>query len=68
MEDSDILDSNGYFVQKYTINFLPVIYPNSELNKKENIEYMKNQNYLECKQKYEEVYKIPLIYETNEER
>ena len=68
MEDSDILDSNGYFVQKYTINFLPVIYPKSELNKKENIEYMKNQNYLECKQKYEEVYKIPLIYETNEER
>ena len=62
MEDSDILDSDGFFVQKYTVNFMPAIYPKSELSKKENAEYLKQENYRLCKEKYEEFYKIPLVY------
>ena len=62
MEDSDILDSDGFFVQKYTVNFMPAIYPKSELSKKENVEYLKQENYRLCKEKYEEFYKIPLVY------
>ena len=36
MEDSDVLEPSGFFVQKYTINFLPPIYPQTGLSKKDS--------------------------------
>ncbi len=32
MEDSDILDSDGFFVQEYTLHILPPIYPDKNLS------------------------------------
>lgn len=62
MEDSDVIDKDGFFVQKYTVNIMPVIYPDKSLSKKDNIEFLKNENYRLCKDKYEEFYNIPLTY------
>ncbi len=64
MTDSDVLDADGFPVQKFNINFLPAIYPKPELSRKENIEYMKNENYSAWVKTYEDFYKIPLSYET----
>lgn len=62
MTDSDILDPNGFFVQKYTINIMPAIYPNNDLDKKTNIVNMKEQNYNACVKTYEDFYKVKLEY------
>lgn len=66
MEDSDILDNNGFFVQKYTIHCLSPIYPDPHLNKSENIARMKQQNYEVWKQTYEKTYGKKLEYSTKE--
>ncbi len=63
MQDSDVLDADGFFVQKYTINILPPIYPDAKLTKKDNIKSMCEQNYQAWVKTYEEFYKIPLTYE-----
>lgn len=63
MEDSDILDGDGFFVQKYTVNILPAIYPDKNLTKKQNIEKMKEQNYQAWVKCYEDFYKTKLTYE-----
>ena len=64
MEDSDILDSDGFFVQEYLIHIGKPIFPKKELSCKENIEYMMNENYSVWKKIYEDTYKIPLQYAT----
>jgi len=66
MQDSDILGKDGYYVQEYTLHILGVIYPNAELSNKENMECMKAENERLLKEKYEEVYGIPLVYTTEE--
>lgn len=63
MEDSEHLDGDGFLVQKYTMNILPPIYPKPEFNKKQNIEYMKKQNYDLWVKTYEEFYNKKLTYE-----
>lgn len=63
MEDTDKLDALGFNVQAYTIWFLPAIYPKAELSERENIDYLKNENYRVWKELYEKVYGIPLRYE-----
>lgn len=63
MQDSDILDSDGFFVQEYTIHICKPIFPKPELSLSENVEYMMNENYSVWKKVYEETYKIPLKYE-----
>ena len=62
MEDSEFMGGDGFPIQEYTINFMPAIYPKQDLNKKENIEYMQEENYRLCKECYEDFYKIPLTY------
>ena len=62
MEDSDILDGDGFFVQKYTIHILPAIYPDSNLSGKEAKEKMRKENYEAWVNTYEEFYKMPLKY------
>lgn len=62
MEDSDVLDGDGFYVQKYSLNILPAIYPKPELSKKENIEYMKKANYEAWVNTYQSVYNTKLEY------
>lgn len=62
MEDSDKLDADGFFVQKYTLHILPAIYPDETLSYKEAKNDMKNKNYEAWVKVYEEVYQKPLVY------
>ena len=62
MEDSDILDNDGFFVQEYTLHILPAIYPDESLPKAEAKESMKNKNYEAWVKTYESVYQKPLKY------
>lgn len=66
MQDSDIVDSDGFFVQKYTVNILKPIFPKEELSVRQNAEFMKNENYSVWKKVYEEFYGIPLVYSEEE--
>ena len=63
MKDSDVLDGDGFYVQKYTVNILPAIYPDKNLNKKQNIEKLKSQNYKAWVETYEKFYGTKLVYE-----
>ena len=67
MEDSDLIDGDGFPVQKYTINILPAIYADPSKNSKENMEEMKNKNYQAWVKVYEDFYKMPLVYSTENE-
>jgi 1-acyl-sn-glycerol-3-phosphate acyltransferase len=62
MNDSEFVGSDGFNIQEYTLHFLPAIYPDSNLNKKDNIEMLKNKNYEMWKEVYEKTYGIPLEY------
>ncbi len=62
MEDDEKLDGDGFPVQHYTLHFMPPIYPDSTLREAKNAEIMQERNYALCKEKYEEVYKIPLEF------
>lgn len=66
MRDSDIVDSDGFFVQEYTVNILKPIFPKEELSVRQNAEFMKNENYSAWKKVYEEFYGIPLVYSEEE--
>ena len=59
------VDNNGFQnFGDYTIHVLKPIYPKPELNAKENIEYLRKENYRVWKELYEKTYSIPLIYTT----
>lgn len=62
MEDTDKIDKDGSLVQAYTINILPAIYPKSGLSVAENTEYLKDKNFEEWKNVYQEFYGVPLVY------
>ncbi len=62
LEDTDKLDTNGFYIQAHTIWFMPAIYPKKELSVKENTEYLKEENFRVWKELYEKVYKTPLKY------
>jgi 1-acyl-sn-glycerol-3-phosphate acyltransferase len=66
MQDSDILDGDGFYVQEYTINIAPPIYPKPELSERENSEYMMAENTRIWKEIYEESYGVELEYSTDE--
>ena len=64
-EKEKIIDENGYQnFGDYTIHILDPIYPKPELNAKENIEYLRKENYRVWKEVYEKTYGIPLEYTT----
>ncbi len=48
------------------MHIMPPIYPNETLGEKAGAEDMKEKAYALCKAKYEEVYKIPLVYSVSE--
>lgn len=64
MRDSDVMDDNGYYVQKYKMHVCKPIYPNPELNVRENTEEMMQQNEALWKEIYEREYQMPLEYTT----
>ena len=62
MEDTDKKDVNGFNIQAYTVWFLPAIYPKKDVSEKENIEFVKQENFRVWRELYEKVYQIPLEY------
>ena len=62
MEDSDVLDPDGFFVQAYTIHILPAIYPDTTCSSAEAKEKMKKDNYEAWVKVYEDFYGKPLVY------
>ena len=62
MQDSDVPDGEGFFVQEYTVHILPAIYPDGTLPISEAREKMKQANYDAWVRVYEEFYGIPLVY------
>lgn len=62
MEDSDVLDPDGFFVQEYTLHILPAIYPDETLSHIAAKKHMKNRNYEAWVKTYEEFYQKPLRY------
>ena len=45
MEDSDVPDGDGFFVQEYTIHILPAIYPDESLSRADAKRDMRDRNY-----------------------
>ena len=62
MEDSDVLDADGFPVQAYTLHILPAIYPDESLPYAAAKQDMKNKNYEAWVKTYEEFYGTPLVY------
>ena len=68
MEDSDIIGEDGFPIKEYTVNIEKPIYPDENLTEKENTEAMKEKNYEVWKNVYEDFYKMPLEYDTLENK
>lgn len=66
MEDSDILDPDGFYVQEYTINIMPAIYPDKDKTRNENMEDLRNKNFEAWKEVYEKTYNTKLEYAKKE--
>ena len=64
MVDSNIIGEDGFFVQEYIINIGKPIYPDGNLSEKENSDIMKEKNAQVWKEVYEDFYKVPLEYTT----
>ncbi len=62
MEDSDVLDDDGFFVQEYTIHVAEPIYPDPQKPREANVREMMQKNFDVWKGIYEEAYGIPLEY------
>ena len=62
MEDTDVMDADGFPVQAYTVHICAPIYPDKHKNRTENIEMLMHKNYQVWKEVYEKTYGIPLIY------
>lgn len=62
MEDSEVIDGDGFFVQEYTVHILPAIYPDKNVSRKEARLKMKNENYEVWVRTYESFYGKPLVY------
>lgn len=66
MEDTDKIGDDGFPIQAYTVNIAEPIYPDKDKNDKENIQWMMEKNFDDWKKIYEDFYKIPLEYSTEE--
>ena len=67
MQDSDIIDDDGFPVQEYIVNISEPIYPDEKLPQKERTDKILNENFEVWKNIYEEFYGIPLKYTTKKE-
>jgi len=62
MEDSEVMDGDGFPVQEFTLHILPAIYPDPALSPAEAKAKMKKENYEAWVEVYEEFYGKPLVY------
>lgn len=62
MNDSPILDKEGFYVQEYSIHICPPIYPDPSKRLADNVQMMRKKNYEVWKKIYEETYGVPLTY------
>lgn len=60
-------DENGIEIKHFSIHIMKPIYPKEGLSRRENIAYMREENQRMCREKYEEVYGIPLEYTTEKQ-
>jgi len=67
LKDSNLTGADGFKVQEFTLNILPVIYIDKNLSDLENCEKMREKNYELWKNFYENHYGIPLSYNTKSE-
>jgi len=67
MQDSDVPDGDGFYVQEFTIHILPAIYPDTSLPLRLAKEKMKQQNYDAWVKVYEQFYQKKLVYAEAEE-
>lgn len=66
MKESNIVGSDGFNIERYTIHIGSPIYPKADLCNQDNIEYMLNENYQVWKNIYEDTYQTELTYLTND--
>ncbi len=62
MQDSEIKDESGFYVQEYTIHIAPPIYPDVTLDRRHASEKMCSENYEIWKEIYEKTYGETLTY------
>lgn len=62
MQDSDVLDENGFYVQEYTVHISAPIYPDPTLSRSENVQLLQQKNADAWKEIYEQTYHEPLTY------
>ena len=62
MEDTEVMDGDGFPVQAYTVHIGAPIYPAKNKNRSANIEMMMQKNAEIWKDIYEQTYGIPLTY------
>lgn len=68
MEDSDVLDDDGFYVQEYTVHFCEPIYPDPNKKRAQNSCEMRDKNYEAWKAAYEQTYGEKLTYSCDEEQ
>lgn len=68
MEDSDVLDDDGFYVQEYTVHFCEPIYPDPNKKRAQNSCEMRDKNYEAWKAVYERTYGERLTYSCDEEQ
>lgn len=66
MQDSNQIGPDGFPIQIHTVHIEKPIFANKNLDDKQNIEQMKQQNFEVWKNIYEDVYKQPLKYSYEE--
>lgn len=66
-DDEEKLDESNYPLQHYTVHVMPAVYPDKSLPEKAAAQKMLEETFALYKEKYEEVYGIPLTYLTKEE-
>ncbi len=64
LSDSGKKDRCGFPMYYYTIHIMEPLYPSPELTVKQNALAMQEKNFELCKAKYEQIYGIPLQYDT----
>lgn len=64
MEDTENIGGDGFAIQAYTVNILPPIFPDPNLDPRKNAKKMCLENYRLWKETYEKFYGIELVYTT----
>ncbi len=62
LADNERVGADGFPVQEYTVHIMPPIYPDKSLDRRVRAADMAAKNYDLMKEKYEQVYGIPLEY------